>query len=50
MEFFSGKKQSVYLGWSTWKNDVVCNRKWDIKTKVMDPNDDAPQELDVTSL
>ena len=46
--FFLEKNNRYTWWWSTWKNVVVCNRKWDIKTKVMDPNEDAPQELDVT--
>ena len=51
MEFFSGKKTIGILGGGQLgKMLLYITRKWDIKTKVMDPNDDAPQELDVISL
>ena len=46
MEFFSGKKTIGILGGGQLgKMLLYITRKWDIKTKVMDPNDDAPSRI-----
>ena len=46
MEFFSGKKTIGILGGGQLgKMLSYITRKWDIKTKVMDPNDDAPSRI-----
>ena len=46
MEFFSGKKTIGILGGGQLgKMMLYVTRKWDIKTKVMDPNEDAPSRI-----
>ena len=46
MEFFSGKKTIGILGGGQLgKMLLYTTRKWDIKTKVMDPNEDAPSRI-----
>ena len=46
MEFFSGKKTIGILGGGQLgKMMLSVTRKWDIKTKVMDPNEDAPSRI-----
>ncbi len=46
MEFFSGKKTIGILGGGQLgKMLLYVTRKWDIKTKVMDPNEDAPSRI-----
>ena len=46
MEFFSGKKTIGILGGGQLgKMLLYITRKWDIKTKVMDPNEDAPSRI-----
>ena len=46
MEFFSGKKTIGILGGcQLGKMMLSVTRKWDIKTKVMDPNEDAPSRI-----
>ena len=46
MEFFSGKKTIGILGGGQLgKMLLSITRKWDVQTKVMDPNDDAPSRI-----
>ena len=42
---FSGKIIGILGGGQLGKMLLYITRKWDIKTKVMDPNDDAPSRI-----